>query len=250
MTHEELLQIAFEAQPAVMEKVAAMTYLTEKLDSEVARQCTEDFKTILDRASSGMEKVSALTPLQAAGLSVAGSIAGALGTALSADLYDAAKKGLTASRNFNNILKHNPELESSFKKEDLRRAFNSIHKMGPEFTADPTLGGQLLFAASRSPESLPHLLKDLVATRKNILDAKHRQFSPHFTAAEAYQQALERSDARAERAAEKALEKSERELRFQSSREYADILNEVRPKVIRTVRHEYAPSSQVYHRER
>lgn len=230
-----------------MEKVAAMVFLTERLDSGIAAEAAEAFRAILDRASSGMEKVSAISPRAAVGLSVAGSVLGALGTAISADLYDSAKKHLTASRNFSNILKANPELEQSFQKTDLRRAFSSLHRFGPEFTADPILGGQLLFAATRSPESLPMLMKDLTGTRKNIVDTKLKQFSPRFTAAEAYQQARDHADHKAEQEAAKKLERDEKESVRQVSREYADILNRIRPKVTRTLK--YEPSSQVYHRK-
>lgn len=265
MTHEELLNLAAESDPATMEKVAAMVYLTERLDPVFAAESTGDFAEILDRAATGLEKSASVSPAGAIGISVAGSILGALGTAVSADLYDAAKRGLSSSRNFNNILRHNPELENSFKKEDLRKSFNVVHRYGPEFTADPTLGGQLLFAASRSPESLPMLMKDLTSNRKNIIEAKNKQFAPHFNVADAYLSAAQHAESRADRAADKAdraaeraadkaehaAEKAEKAKNFESSKEYAEILNKIRP----TLRHRapqvvsYQPSSQTYHRK-
>lgn len=181
MTKQELVELASQSSPQKMEKTAAMMFLTEKLSPEYAAECAAEFNQILDAAEGGLNKLaSKKETARAIGIAAAGTTAAALGTAIASDLYDAAKRGLTASSNFNAIVRANPSLLENHSKADLRRAFNTLHRYAPEMTADPNMGGQILAIGARSPESIHNLAKELVSVRKSIVDTKRKQFEPRY----------------------------------------------------------------------
>jgi hypothetical protein len=195
MTSQELLKIAHAVEPQKMDSVAAMLFLTEKLDPEFGKEASEGIQFILERASSGLEKTAneegmskaekfLRSPGGVAAMVVGGPMVGSLGTALATDMYEWARQKLTASGNFKRILKENPHLEESFTKGELRKSFDTLHRFGPEFTADPYLGGQLLFSATKSPENKTTIIREMLGNRKNLVEIKQRQFAPRFEIAE------------------------------------------------------------------
>lgn len=200
MNPKELLQAAHDAQPETMNKVAAMLFLADRLDPELAAEYAKDAVVILGRATEGMEKLSDLSAMQQVGVGVGSAVAGALGTSIASDLYDYAKRSLSASRNFNNILKTNPGLLESHDKAHLRSAFNTIHRYGPEFTVDPMAGGALLRAAAGAPESIHLLVSGISKNRKEVIDAKRKNFEPRLDMGGSYMTATHRAEDKAERA--------------------------------------------------
>lgn len=205
MTSQELLKIAHAAAPQKMESVAAMLFLTEKLDAEFGKEASEGIQFILERASSGFEKTAneegvskaekfLRSPGGVAAMVVGGPMIGSLGTALATDMYEWARKKLTASGNFKRILKENPHLEEAFTKDELRKSFDTLHRFGPEFTADPYLGGQLLFSASKSPENKTTIIREMLGNRKNLVEIKQRQFAPRFEIAEGINRHLDAAE--------------------------------------------------------
>jgi hypothetical protein len=187
MTNQELIEGVGEAAPDVMEKVAFALSLSEKLVPEFAQEITDDIQDILEVTHQRMADFDAMPKTASvgeiagkAGLGVATGLGAALFSSLGADMYDAARRGLTKSRNFNAIVRQNPELVHKYDKSTLQKSFNTLHRYGPEFTADPTLGAQLLGAMAETASSGGNynVVKDLLGSRKNLAEARFKEFSP------------------------------------------------------------------------
>ena len=187
MTNQELIEGVGEAAPDVMEKVAFAISLSEKLVPEFAQEITEDIQDILEVTQQRMIDYDAMPKTASvgeiaikAGIGVATGLGAALFSSVGADMYDAARRGLTKSRNFNAILRENPDLLHKYEKPLLQKSFNTLHRYGPQFTADPTLGAQLLGAMAETSASGGNynVVKDLLGSRKNLSEARAKEFSP------------------------------------------------------------------------
>jgi hypothetical protein len=178
MNQKEILQAAQVSCPEVMAKTAQALALLEKVDPSFVPEVLSDFNTITKFTS---EKVASVGAGQAAGLkgfglAVGGALAAGLATAVSADLYDAARRGLTKGTNFKRIMAANPDLKN-YDKARVRASFETLHRYGPEFTADPLMGGSLLKAVAGLEGNEHTLIKDVIKARKEFYDAKKNRFS-------------------------------------------------------------------------
>jgi hypothetical protein len=202
MTHAELLSGAEKVHPDRFQKMAQALQLAERLEPEFAKEASADISDILDFAHEQMEAYDTKVKTAAHGggglgghaYSTIGSAARAIGTgigagigasllsSISSDIYDAARRGLTKSRNYKRIVKENPELEQKYDKADLKKAFTTLHRYAPEFTADPSLGGQLLSALASTASTMGGFatVKELINSRKSLIEAKERRFQPRF----------------------------------------------------------------------
>lgn len=176
MEPEVLLQAANAARPDLISKTASAMALLGKVSPGHAEDLYEEVGAIL---SHTQEKVAA-ADWGRFGMGVAGTLAAGLSASIATDLYDAAKRGLTKGTNFKRIMSANPELHAKFKANptEMRRAFDSVHRYAPEFTADPLVGGNLLNAAFDAPEAALGAIKDIIGARKSLQEAKAKQYSP------------------------------------------------------------------------
>ena len=175
MTPADLLDAAYKANPDFVVKTANALFILEQWEQpEFAAELKADINTITNvtmqkTASLGETAMKAVLGAGAAvGVGVAGAMAG--------DLYDAAKRGLTKGSNLKRILLNNPELQRGDRKA-LIRSFNTLHLYAPDFTADPMLGGQILNRMIELPNDQLNLVKDLLSSRKTLVDSKKSQFS-------------------------------------------------------------------------
>jgi hypothetical protein len=198
MTNEELLKGVEQAEPELFQKIATTMALTERLEPEFVQETATDINDILDFAQEKIAEYDELVKTAAkgtalrgvgsfvkdVGMGVGAGIGAALLTSISSDIYDAAKRGLTKGSNLRAILRQNPELADKFKdnRAVMMNSYNTLHRFAPEFTADPSLGGQLLNAMADSAEAGGQsvMIKDLLNSRKTILDSKKLQFQPRF----------------------------------------------------------------------
>ena len=174
MDSNEFLTAAYKANPEFLEKTAQALLILEQWEPTFAAELAADIEAI---TTTTMEKVASFgnTVLKGAG-AVAAAVSIGVGTAVAGDLYDAAKRGLTKGSNLRNILIQHPNLRLGDKKV-LLDSFTTLHRYAPEFTADPVLGGQLLHRMIELPHDQHNLIKDLLASRKVLTDAKKNQFS-------------------------------------------------------------------------
>lgn len=173
MNSEELVRAANEARPDLMVKTAIALAAIEKLDPAYLQEVIGEFNSITGSTVEKVASMGGMAPIvRAVGTAGAVALAGSLAT----DLYDAAKRKLTQGTSLKRILESNPEL-STYKKEDVRKAFDTMHRYAPEFTADPNLGGQVIHRMVELPHENANLIMQLLAARKNIRDTKKNQFS-------------------------------------------------------------------------
>lgn len=182
MQSTQILQAAHTARPDLIEKVATAVALLGAFDREYEKELVAELKYIADYTS---EKVAAADWGKFT-MALGGSLAAGLGATMATDLYDAAKRGLTKGRNFKRVMDANPELKQ-FDNKVLRSSFDTLHRYTPEFTADPILGGALMGAIVASPANAVAIVKDFVGARKNLLEAKHKQYSPSHTGLERFE---------------------------------------------------------------
>jgi hypothetical protein len=174
MTAQELLAAAYEANPELVEKTANALFVLEKWEPEFAKELADDISTITNVT---MEKSAGLSDMAGkAAIGLASGIGVGIAGAVAGDMYDAAKRGLTKGTNLRRILVNNPELQRGDKKA-LINSFNTLHRYAPEFTADPMLGGQVLSRMIELPNDQLNLVKDLLSSRKVLVEAKKNQFT-------------------------------------------------------------------------
>lgn len=176
MTTAEILKVVAEGQPEMMGKIAEVLKATSTLYPDLVPEVMKDFDTICDVVN---EKTAASgTPnFRAFAIGAGGAAAGGLLSAITTDLYDAAKRGLTKGRNFSRIMEFNPSLKREVDKKQLNMAYDALHRFAPDFTADPMVGGALLKQVAELPQMSHKTIFELIGAEKNINDAKGRHFS-------------------------------------------------------------------------
>ena len=97
-------------------------------------------------------------------------MAGAIGLSIASDLYGAARRGFTKSRNLKKIMEYDPSLKELDKKR-LQSSFSTLHRFSPELTSDPLLGASILRELSNMPAgNESQYVKDLIGMQKNLTD--------------------------------------------------------------------------------
>lgn len=173
MTPQELVKAASEARPDLMNKTAIALAAASKIDPSFANEAIEEFNRITNTTVEKVAAVGGMGPvLKAVGTAGAVALAGSVAT----DLYDAAKRALTKGTSFKRMMDFNPAL-SAYKKEEVRRAFETMHRFAPEFTADPNLGGQVINRMVELPQDNANLIMQLINANKNVADTRRNQFA-------------------------------------------------------------------------
>lgn len=179
--NKEILEQANQAAPELMQKTAQALALIEKMSPEFLPDVLQEFEFISELTT---EKVAALPDAvksKAIGVAAAvgAGIAASLGTAVATDLYDAAKRGLTRSRNFKRIMTFDPSLKdvAPSGKKTLKNTFDMVHRYAPDFTADPVLGSSLLRSLINVPVGGEQAaIEKLIGSRNNLTSVKKNQF--------------------------------------------------------------------------
>lgn len=107
-------------------------------------------------------------------LGVAGAAGAGIAYALAGDMYDAAKRGLTKTRNYKNMLEANPDLKQ-LPAKNVQKAFSVLHRLNPEFSGDPTIAGAWVKRQSTFGEDTfgdATQLKNLIDSRKSLTDLR------------------------------------------------------------------------------
>lgn len=170
MSVEAVFKAIAEEQPEMMAKIAMLLRATEALDKDFAADTVGNFRIVAEYAT---EKTASWGGFGKGLLGAAGS---ALAGTLASDLYDVAKRGFTSAGNFSRIMDSNEALHS-YDKADVKRAFNTLHRYAPEFTADPSVGGQIIHRMLETPHDQHNIVKDFLGARKNLRDVRKLQFS-------------------------------------------------------------------------
>lgn len=113
---------------------------------------------------------------------VGGAVAAGIAYALAGDMYDAAKRGITKTRNYQAMISQNPDLKQMPAKQ-VQQAFSVLHHFNPDFASDPTVAGawvkrQATFGEDAFGNSQE--LGQLISSRKNLNDARKLPSVPAF----------------------------------------------------------------------
>lgn len=168
MNTDTIFEAAFDAEPRLMEKTAGAVKAIERLAPEFRAEVLNDFVEITNTTK---EKFAGSMANAAVG-----TLIGAIGAAVASDLYDAAKRGLSKATNYRRIMESNPDLRSADKSK-LRSAYDMLHRFGPEFTADPSMGGSLLKQIVELPDIQHKTIMDIISARKNLAEARSKIFN-------------------------------------------------------------------------
>lgn len=179
--NKEILEQAQAAQPELMQKTAQALALIEKMAPEFVPDVLKEFEVISEVTTEKVAGLPDSVKTRAIGVaaSIGAGIAASLGTAVATDLYDAAKRGLTKSRNFKRIMQHDPTLKDAVPgsdKKTIKNTFDMLHRYAPDFTADPVLGASILRAAFETPGHEEDQIQKLLGSRKNLADIRNNQF--------------------------------------------------------------------------
>jgi hypothetical protein len=194
MNNTEIMKLANVEAPELVHKTAELVADLEENYPEFGDEVMADFRHILDRVRSGLEKNASVASaaVQAAkyigskattiaksdGVRRAGyAVAAGLGAALATDLYDAARRGLSKGGNMKRILDANPDLKRQVRdQKELYVLFNTLHRFAPDLTSDPMLGGAMMMQMVNTPPELRvKLVQELISSRKNVIDSKQKQ---------------------------------------------------------------------------
>lgn len=157
MTTNEILDLANKEAPVLMKKTAAMVYLLETLDPELAKEVTNDFAEIASHVEEKTKTAGFADSAKAFGKDVgsaaakgtAAAIVAGLGTAIATDLFHRAKRGLSSHSNWKSMMDANPHLKD-FDQAQVRRSFKSVQKYAPDIASDPMAAGALTYKLTHS----------------------------------------------------------------------------------------------------
>lgn len=110
-------------------------------------------------------------------LAMTGILAAGVAATLGGDLYDAAHRGLTKTRNFKAMMEANPDLRRE-NPAYIKAHFNTLHRFNPEYSKDPNVAGSYVRAQSQFPEGDLSSVHGLVTSRKAIKDARGMRLMP------------------------------------------------------------------------
>lgn len=179
---------------ALMEKMAEvapqhfnflLTVADELEDSPFESETVEELenlvKTALDWKSVGQ---GALGVAGGIGAAVGTAALGGIAMALAGDMYEAAKRGITKTRNYKAMLSANPDLREMPAK-NVQKAFSVLHRFNPEFSGDPTVAGAWVKRQAVYGEDAfgnVQELKGLIDARKSLADARRLPSVPDIKA--------------------------------------------------------------------
>lgn len=105
------------------------------------------------------------------GSAVGTAVAGGIAIALAGDMYGAAKRGLTKSRNYKAMLESNPDLREA-PADRVQRAFSTLHRLNLEFSGDPTVAGAYVRREVQHDlhQWNPQEMKTLIDSHKTLND--------------------------------------------------------------------------------
>ncbi len=181
MSYDKLMQKVAEVAPRHHEfllKTAA-----EVKTSPYKEEITSELDGLMKKAfempgwAGGMGKSMA----SGAGM-VGGAVAAGIAYALAGDMYDAAKRGITKSRNYQAMMSQNPDLKEMPAK-NVQQAFSVLHHFNPEFSSNPIVAGSWVRRQATYGEDVlgnTQELGQLISSRKNLSDSKKLPAVPKF----------------------------------------------------------------------
>jgi hypothetical protein len=113
------------------------------------------------------------------GKGIAATAIGGIGLALAGDMYDAARRGITKTRDYKKMMAANQDLHEK-PSIQVQSIFSTLHRFNPDFAGDPMVAGSFVRnhvdLAGNGPGSVGlDTLKPLVDARKGLLESRRLQ---------------------------------------------------------------------------
>lgn len=173
MSYDQLMQKVAEVAPKHHEFL--LKTAEEVKTSPYKDEITEELDGLMKKAFQMPGWASNMGKSMAGGAGmVGGAVAAGIAYALAGDMYDAAKRGITKSRNYQQMMAANPDLKQ-LPAQSVQKAFSVLHRFNPEFASDPTVAGAWVKSRSQFGEDAYANVQDmgqLISSRKNLMDAK------------------------------------------------------------------------------
>jgi len=175
----------------LMQKVAEVApthyaYLTKNAgairQSPFREEIVLEMNGIINAAEASLEKVGMEFGTFASGISdaahafgrqpltkyIGSTVAAGVALSLAGDLYEAARRGLTKSRHWSNMLDQNPGLAEQSKTDPMvKTVFNTLHRFNPEFSGDPHVAASFVKAQLEYPDDVG-IPQQIVKSRSEI----------------------------------------------------------------------------------
>jgi hypothetical protein len=180
MTTHDMVKLAYDEAPDVMERTAFMLRLLERIEPEFVADVSSDFQKIAERALQ-KTKTAAIGEAAASfgksvGKTLAGVVAVGLGTAIATDLYNSARRNLTSGRNWKRMIESNPALKEN-ELGRVRTHFNALQRHAPDVAADPLAAGAAVDRLMHLPEQrYDQSLKEIMDLQKTKTDTMYKPF--------------------------------------------------------------------------
>lgn len=144
---------------------------TSPYKDEIVEELNGLMKLALDWGALGR---GALGTAGAVGVAAGTAALGGIAMSLAGDMYDAAKRGITKTRNYKQMMNANPELRD-LPAKSVQKAFSVLHRFNPEFSGDPTVAGAWVKRQATFGEDSfgdVNQMKQLIDSRKSLADTK------------------------------------------------------------------------------
>ena len=98
---------------------------------------------------------------------IGSTVAAGVALSLAGDLYESARRGLTKSRHWSNMLEQDPQLAAQAKTDpSVKTVFNTLHRFNPEFSGDPSVAASYVKSMIEFPDI--GIVNQLVKSRAEI----------------------------------------------------------------------------------
>jgi hypothetical protein len=193
MTKIDMMKLANETAPELMQKTAANLHELGTLSEAFAREAAGEMSEILDYVGGQTKEAGVgswaggaakavgrgLGDVGVAGLKAVGAtVVAGLGLALATDLYNASKRGLTTGRNWKRMMQSNPTLKDHPPAE-VRRAFKMVQEHAPDVASDPMAAGALVYNVVSSgdlPGTMHTHLSTMVKAQREKAESMYSPF--------------------------------------------------------------------------
>lgn len=175
MNSAQLMQKVAEVAPAKYDFL--MKTSQEVSESPFREEILGELDGVLKTAAASFGEMSKVMGNGALSLGkgIAVTALGGVGMALASDMYDAARRGLTKTRNYKRMMAANPDL-SEKPAETIQSIFSTLHRFNPDFASDPLVAGSFVRNHAQLEVGVGlDSMKHLVDARKGLSESRRLQ---------------------------------------------------------------------------
>lgn len=183
MNTAELMQKVAEVAPQRYQDILGT--VPEVRESPFQEEILEEMDGLTKKAAGMMDMLKGMGGRAGShALALGGVAATGVAMALAGDVLDAARRGLSKSKNYKNMLENNPDLKRK-PAASVQKIFSTLHRFNPAFSGDPLVAGSFVrdnLNLGTSDELGVNLntVNNLVGSYKSIRESATRFQLPKF----------------------------------------------------------------------